>query len=248
MTRTARGVLLLSLGLLCASLHPAAPPLVRPVAELLAPSAQAQTYQLVCVVGDSESKGVAGASPMYWEYLNADRPSQKFTATGHISIGGRRCDQLLTEVFQVYVVSAAGKSYGCTKVIIQCGVNDAMQSYTADQVCNNANSPVKTMVTAARTAGIPVILIGVGPWGAHNQWTAAKQTQTLGINTCMQGLATTTSPAVTYVDAYTILGQPGTPTNLNTNWDDIAGAPDGLHWDTEGARALATGINATGAL
>lgn len=226
---------------------PASKPDTSRLASLIFPEAQAQSYQYVCAVGDSQTKGVTGAQPMYWQYLNDDRPTQKFTAVGTFSIGGRRCEQLLTEVFYVYVVNAAGKSFGCSKVIIQCGVNDAMQSLTAAQVCGNANSPIKTMVSAARAAGIPVILIGVAPWGTHSQWTAAKQTETLAINTCMAGLATTEAPAVTYVDGYTILGQPGTPTTLNTSWDDIS-APDGLHWDTEGHRALATGINATGAL
>lgn len=204
-------------------------------------AAQVPAAEVVCVVGDSQSKGVAGAAPLWWQYLRVDRPGERFSVAG-FGIGGYRCDQLETASFNAQVLSATGTSYGCTRLFIQCGVNDLMQSFTSTQVCGTTESPgpVRRMATAALAAGIPVVVVNVAPWGANAQWSAAKQTQTEAFNTCVASI-----PGVTVVDAYTALGQSGSPTLLNTAWDDVSGGADGLHWDTEGARALATAVNDT---
>lgn len=219
----------------------------------MASPAGAQVAENVCIIGDSQSRGVAGAAPMWWQYVQADRPGLKYSVSPW-GIGGLRCDQLEVQSFQPNVLSAAGKTYGCTRLVIQCGVNDLMQSYTANQICgavgvagpagtlgtSTTPGPVRRMAAQALAAGIQVTIINVAPWGAHSAWTAAKQAQTEATNACFA-----TIPGVVVVDAYTALGMPGSPTLLNTAWDDVSGGPDGLHWDTEGARALATAANNT---
>ena len=183
----------------------------------------AQTNAVVCFLGDSTSARLPWVNGgIGWpQRLQLNRQQQRFAIVNN-AIGGRRCDQLEVEAFPSFI--AGGKSRGCTRLVIQCGINDILQNWTTDQIYGVAGTPgapgtpgssttpgpLLRMVNAITAVGIPVTVVTVSPLGGSYNYPAGVQTQHMDVNTRIRTEASVTTPAlVTVVDLYRATGQTG---------------------------------------
>lgn len=228
---------------------------------LLALAAHGAPVQYVACVGDSITEGFPSPNTPWCQELQRRRGSQKVAVINY-GWSGLRCDEIesggvgLCANCPSFASIISNRSY--TRVVLMCGANDLNQGRTADQTIGTVGTPgpLRRMVTAARAAGIPVTVLTVTPLGSNGWYTAGVQTQHMDLNTRIRALATATAPAVTVVEAYNVLGTPGTTSvasaianypgdglTLSMAWQ--ASPVDNLHLGTAGNTRLADGIDAT---
>lgn len=219
-------------------------------AVLLAVPASAQTSALVFFLGDSTVQGLPfTAGRLAWpQRLQLNRQQQRFAAV-NMGVGGLRCDQVETDVFNRDVL-VSGKGRGQTRVVLQCGLNDLLQNRTADQIwgaegtagapgtpgSSTTPGPMLRMVNALVAAGIPVTVLTATPLGGSYNYPSGVQTEHMSLNARIRAKA---GGLVTVVDVYRALGQTGAiATALATNPGDGVTMPapfnygDGLHFTT----------------
>ena len=238
------------------------------IAALLLPTlAGAQTASLVCFVGDSTTIGIPYVSGrMAWpQRIQLNRQGQRFSVV-NMGIGGLRCNQVEPLVFLVDVVASL-KSRGCTRVVIQCGINDLLQNLTADQIYGAAGTPgvpgsdgssttpgpLLRMVNAATAAGIQVTVVTVTPLLGSYNYPAGVQTQHMDVNARIRAKSGVTTPSmVTVVDVYrSMASNAAIATALATDpGDGVAiAAPynfgDGIHY-TSGNGSVIDGTTGDG--
>lgn len=223
------------------------------IAALLLPAAAgAQTANLVCFLGDSTTARLPWISGgIGWpERIQLNRVNQRF-AIADMSLGGERCNQIEPRTFLTDVV-ASGRSRGCTRLVLQCGLNDLLQNLTADQIYGVAGTPgapgsdgssttpgpLLRMINAATAAGLPVTVVTATPLLGSYNYPAPVQAAHMDLNTRIRTKSGVTTPSmVTVVDVYRAMASTAAiATALATdpgNGVALAGAynyGDGLHF------------------
>ena len=138
----------------------------------------------------------------------------------NLGIGGHTAAQCLSD-WRDHV-----QSKGYATVVVHCGVNSINGSVSA--VATMAD--LTTLYDEIRASGAKLIIGNLLPWSNFATWNAAKQTETLALNTLIATYGSTYSVSV--IDVYTALG---TGTALAAAYD----SGDGLHLNSAGASAYA---------
>lgn len=218
-----------------------------PVASVITAEVQAQSnaHKQQCFVGDSTTAGVGTTGSPWPQMLQMERQFLRYGAFP-AGVGGLRCDQIETQVFNLYVVTPAGKTRGCTHVFICCGVNDFMQSFTSAQVYGTGDTndtdrgPWLRMVRKAQLAGMGVTACTVAPWKGHAQWSAGKQTQQDAFNALVR-----TTSGIYVADFYAYMGDPADAQALRSATAPTyeGTPPDKLHWGGAGNKRAQQAAN-----
>lgn len=233
------------------------------LAALLPTLAGAQVHALVCVLGDSTTLGLPWtAGRVAWpQRLQQARQFQRFALINN-GVGGLRCDEIETQTLPAFVASA--KSRGCTRVVVQCGLNDLLQNRTAAQIygTGSAPGPYLRIVNAVTGAGIPATVLTASPLGGSYNYPSGVQAEHMDLNARIRAKSGMANPSlVTVVDVYRALGQTGPiATALATDPGNGVTMPgtynfgDGLHYTsgngvvidaTTGDGRVAEALNAT---
>ncbi|HZI08672.1 MAG TPA: SGNH/GDSL hydrolase family protein, partial [Archangium sp.] len=161
---------------------------------LLASPAFAAPGVRVCAVGDSITAGFAPSTygwtvplaqmnaSLDWGVKNVAVPGAKVNGTGMLNANA------------TFLAEIPGRR--CTWVVFLVGTNNLPDGTSAAAIW----AGIKAMVDAARAEGAKVALLAILPRGTGPSWSTDLGTRLLAVNASMQAYATTTAPAIVYVD------------------------------------------------
>jgi len=109
-------------------------------------------------------------------------------------------------------------------VLLDSPTNDITNGITAATIQATFNS----IKAKCDLIGATLMTTELTPWKNYSMWTEAKQTQTELWNAILPSIG------VAYTKSYDILGEPGSPEELNALYDGLDGVPDGLHLNSAG--------------
>lgn len=148
----------------------------------------------------------------------------------NLATGGYTTTQCATRY-----TSAAVAGAGHRTLIWSCGVNDMATGVSGATAWANAQA----VVTAARAAGLKVIITSIMPWKNSAGWTAGKQTETVAYNAAASAWAG--ANGALYVDLFTPMGGGGgDPDVLAVAYD----SGDLIHPNAVGAGVIASLVGA----
>ena len=117
-----------------------------------------------------------------------------------------------------------------TRVFVLGGINDIAVGTSAA----TAFASLNTLYAEAQAAGVDVVAMSTLPFGNAASWTAGRQTELEALNASV--LADT--DVDTAIGLYTVMGEPGTPIDLATAYDN----GDGVHPNEAGTAQMASTV------
>ncbi len=173
----------------------------------------------IAAVGDSLTYGLnQGTSRWVYTLGQAlNRPIYNIGFTGNTT----------AQCLAAYNTSVAGKGY--SSVTVLCGINDLIAGVDATTIM----ATLTTIYDTARAAGLNLTIATIPPWSGAGGWDAAKQTQTLALNTLIAAYGSTNS--IDVVDLYNSALRSGTALAAASD------SGDGIHWNGTGA-TIAAGL------
>ena len=171
----------------------------------------AQDASLICVVGDSTAAGLPWTNDRVgWpQRLQMAKQFQRFALVNN-AVGGLRCDEIEGQTFTTFIVGTSSR--GCTRILIQCTLNDLLQNRTASQIWGSALSPgpMLRMINSSTGAGVKVTVFTSTPLGGSYNYPPEVRTEHMDLNSRIRAKLGVAHPdMVTVVDVYRALGQTG---------------------------------------
>lgn len=202
-----------------------------------------QKTRKAAALGDSLTEGFPFNAKTPWPQLLAVRRVGHKFALANFALSGSKVASMIDR----YTQQVEGQ--GFTHVLFFGGTNNFSGTAPEDTVAA-VQTHVTNLITRciADTSGSPngtkVILMSIAPRGGAAGYNATIQTKLDQYNAWIATLPATYPNNVRFVDAYTALGQSGSPTVLATAYDN----GDGLHFKQAGEVKIADTVDAANVL
>lgn len=173
----------------------------------------------IACLGDSITYyGSPGAVSPYCQVLQKTLNDQN-PGVHHVANHGVRSDKVTVGFQTRWPANIQGRGYDA--LCFLGGINDVAADVTAAAI----ESAAQTILDAARTAGMRVVIIGMSPFANDSaDFTTARETVRTTVNSWYASYASTNS--LPFVNTDTLLGNGASPPALAVQY----AYGDGLHW------------------